>query len=566
MIDILSRRLAIQASAAAGAAATQAANATSSAVAAATSSTGVVTALSCTASGATSASIAANYLAIVTTGFGSAGDGGHGMYKRVASQPPSLGRFRSSDRYLPNGTADNTNGGWWQLLPTNGEYNVMQFGATGNGTNDDTAAIQNAITVATANGGALRFPAGNYLISAALNIPYSNGWRISGSSRGATTITQNAGNTPIFTLSTTTLMWGWNIEDLNLTWATAQSSSNTNAVAIWMNSSTATGGGYFNWCVRRCTFGNGYRSISGPYSAQVPIWGSHISDCSFGGSMTGAAFYAQPNPAVGQPRIAFDNCMIDCSNAAESSILINAADTVSLTNIEILSGSSAYPQITISACSQVLILNCRSENYNWGSRSSGAIWSFPNSRVNIINCVLTGMLGTAGNPTAIQAGTGGALSIFGLSVNSSMSGGEVLPWTADTINFVTNFSFTGNVSDSIRTYLGSVQLPHIYADAQTVDSVTANGTSSVTLTSTSDRLQYFNQTLTANIQCTLPSTSTMKQGGYFEIVRRAATPGAFTLQVVDPSSGQNYTFAANNNGSVRYRFYGGAWMIVSVTN
>ena len=108
MIDILSRRLAIQASAAAGAAATQAANATSSAVAAATSSTGVVTALSCTASGATSASIAANYLAIVTTGFGSAGDGGHGMYKRVASQPPSLGRFRSSDRYLPNGTADNT--------------------------------------------------------------------------------------------------------------------------------------------------------------------------------------------------------------------------------------------------------------------------------------------------------------------------------------------------------------------------------------------------------------------------------------------------------------------------
>ena len=386
MIDILSRRLAIQATAAAAAAATQAANATSSATAATTSTAGVATALSCTASGATSASIAANYLAIMTTGFGSAGDGGHGMYKRVASQPSSLGRFRSSDRYLPNGTTDNTNGGWWQLLPTNGEYNVMQFGATGNGTTDDTTAIQNAITVATANGGALRFPAGNYLISAALNVPYSNCWRISGSSWGATKITQNTNNTPIFTLSTTSLMWGWHIEDLNLTWATAQSSSNTNAVAIWMNSSTATGGGYFNWCVRRCSFGNGYRSISGPYSAQVPIWGTHISDCSFGGTMTGAAFYASPSPAVGQPRIVLDNCMIDCNNASETSIQISSADTVSLTNVEILNGTGARPQITLVSCSQVSLINCRSENYSVGT-TYPTIWNFPGCSVNIFNCV-----------------------------------------------------------------------------------------------------------------------------------------------------------------------------------
>jgi hypothetical protein len=44
----------------------------------------------------------------------------------------------------------------------------------------------------------------------------------------------------------------------------------------------------------------------------------------------------------------------------------------------------------------------------------------------------------------------------------------------------------------------------------------------------------------------------------FEIVRKAATPGAFTLQVVDPVNANNYTIAASANGWVRYR-YRGAW-------
>ena len=49
---------------------------------------------------------------------------------------------------------------------------VKDFGATGDGTTDDTTAIQNAINAVIAQGGGtLFFPAGTYLINATLTVP-----------------------------------------------------------------------------------------------------------------------------------------------------------------------------------------------------------------------------------------------------------------------------------------------------------------------------------------------------------------------------------------------------------
>lgn len=61
-----------------------------------------------------------------------------------------------------------------------GQSNVKAYGATGNGTTDDTAAIQNAINAAVATGGAgvVRFPAGTFIVSAPLTLP--NGITIAG--------------------------------------------------------------------------------------------------------------------------------------------------------------------------------------------------------------------------------------------------------------------------------------------------------------------------------------------------------------------------------------------------
>jgi hypothetical protein len=49
-------------------------------------------------------------------------------------------------------------------------YNVQSYGATGNGTTDDTTAIQNATNAAVATGGIVFFPPGTYLISSTITV------------------------------------------------------------------------------------------------------------------------------------------------------------------------------------------------------------------------------------------------------------------------------------------------------------------------------------------------------------------------------------------------------------
>jgi hypothetical protein len=51
-----------------------------------------------------------------------------------------------------------------------GIFHVRDFGATGNGTTDDTAAIRAACAAATPTGGIVLFPPGNYLVSATISL------------------------------------------------------------------------------------------------------------------------------------------------------------------------------------------------------------------------------------------------------------------------------------------------------------------------------------------------------------------------------------------------------------
>lgn len=92
-------------------------------------------------------------------GYSSEGDGGQHAVRRVYSEPSHEGKVRTADRYLPDGTTDATDGGWWEIAE------IMpipeMFGAIGDGVADDTAAITNWL-----NYGGGRAPDGNkvYLI------------------------------------------------------------------------------------------------------------------------------------------------------------------------------------------------------------------------------------------------------------------------------------------------------------------------------------------------------------------------------------------------------------------
>lgn len=100
--------------------------------------------LSVTRAVAATLTVPSTVLSLTTTGYSAVGDGGGALHKRVASEPAHEGKFRSVDRFLPNGTTSAGNGGWWELdepvlRPEMFGGAANSNGNTGNGTDNADA-------------------------------------------------------------------------------------------------------------------------------------------------------------------------------------------------------------------------------------------------------------------------------------------------------------------------------------------------------------------------------------------------------------------------------------------
>jgi hypothetical protein len=153
----------INAAANANAAATGAA-ASASAAAASASTLTVTSGFYPTVAAAAAATVAATVSIIQVSGFSAAGDGGSAQYKREAAQPAHAARFRTQDRFLPNGTVSAANGGWWGMAET--AVNQYQFGAKDGFAADDWAAFQNMADYCSQAGAAILAAPGRHLVSA----------------------------------------------------------------------------------------------------------------------------------------------------------------------------------------------------------------------------------------------------------------------------------------------------------------------------------------------------------------------------------------------------------------
>jgi hypothetical protein len=80
---------------------------------------------------------------------------------------------------------------------------AKDFGATGNGTTDDTVALQAFITYITANSRRGYIPEGTYIISSSLNFPQGGNYSVIGAGKNSTIIQQNTNNVPIFSMGAT---------------------------------------------------------------------------------------------------------------------------------------------------------------------------------------------------------------------------------------------------------------------------------------------------------------------------------------------------------------------------
>lgn len=432
---------------------------------------------------------------------------------------------------------------------------VKDFGAVGDGVADDTVAIQAAINaVITSQGGRLHIPRGTYKITDKLVIPVSYGWAIEGASRLAAKIVQFTANKPIFSFEGNNT-WGWAIRGLLLSWNSAQPAANTAAVAIRFGTGTA-GHSFYQFEIGDCTFEKGFRAIAADASLSPAVWGVHIHNCTFANTMTGAAFHAVPTPAVGQPNVCLENCLIDAAATTEEAIKFSTGDVLTLRNLEFLNGTAPVGLMQITTTFAVTVIDCKSENYNVGA-SGSQLFKFSQCNVRTINSSVNGVLGSGGASYFLFGNSTTTISIYGLTVNDSLTGGTLYGYTADAaVPIAADVKINGTrSSDDVFPSTGCA--PKFDADRRQKDRVTDLTDANTTLTAASTRIQYCNVTLTANRTVTLPNAG-LYEGMEFEVIRKATTPGAFTLQVVDPVNANNYTIAASANGYVRYR-YRGAW-------
>lgn len=128
--------------------------------------------------------VPATFKSVPVLGYAVAGDCDLICFKRVTSQP-RYGGVRSTDRFMPDGSTDSTNGGWWVYVPGPEGVDARAFGvkADWNGSDasatDDTAALQNAISFAGlefgtgfdtggGGGGDVLLPSGTIMLSSTL--------------------------------------------------------------------------------------------------------------------------------------------------------------------------------------------------------------------------------------------------------------------------------------------------------------------------------------------------------------------------------------------------------------
>lgn len=124
------------------------------------------------------------------------------------------------------------------VQPIQEEFWVSAYGALGNGTNDDTSAIQAAINAAAANqgGGIVRLPPGTYKLTVPLTISTAN-VRLRGSGTG--TLLQPASTfSGANVISITANNCG--VSDLQMAYANTTASSNPSANGVKISGATGT--------------------------------------------------------------------------------------------------------------------------------------------------------------------------------------------------------------------------------------------------------------------------------------------------------------------------------------
>jgi len=212
-------------------------------------------------------------------------------------------------------------------------FNVKNYGAVGNGTTDDTAAIQDAIDAAEANGGGLvLLPPGTYLVSDTLTVD-NHGVRIIGSGMWNTTLRRGTdyGHTVLFTGddNTGSVLLGVGIESMTIT-----------SVGLASSGAHVCFNGVARASAANLYFRDGFIGIQADGLTAASISNIYLVFSNiYGGASTGRRYMqfgtaaAYPHPSSGDVFVSdFNLRSTTTANATQYGINIEAADGLWFSN------------------------------------------------------------------------------------------------------------------------------------------------------------------------------------------------------------------------------------------
>lgn len=437
---------------------------------------------------------------------------------------------------------------------------VMDYGATGNGSTDDTAAIQAAITFCIGSQTAgtdtpymLYFPAGTYKITAALNITTGNtatltGFCMSGAGKYATTIIQYTNNTPIFSMAPSA-MHSCLFENMQLTYNTMQT-SNTSGNVFNITGTIADD-------VYNCKWYN-IRSNNFYYFMNCPTvlwWGNCYEFCWFGDMYQGVN---NIQGATGEPRNTFINLYIGCASCV--GVLFNHfACYCSFYNIEINGANSGATMIADSAGGGYIIGHWAIEVATYAS-GNPILFNIPNGYLKA-EYIYTNTL---------TISTGVTLTAFGVNNNviSRVDVGYLtVTFASNSGNYyiistpgpsISHFHYLDNVpfssTCSLTNIVGSTSAASVVVDDwNDYSRVQMNGTSNVTLAYNSAVNQVFDVALTGATTITMPddtqvATCNLFNGRRFRIIK--TNTSAQTLTILNHAGSTIATISSGNRAVI----------------
>jgi hypothetical protein len=163
------------------------------------------------------------------------------------------------------------------------------YGAVGNGTTDDTTALQNWLNYLVANHRQGWLPNGTYKITSTLVAQPGYGWGIIGESSNYTQIKQFTNNIAILQLGTTSgSSHSICLDNILFIYNTAQPSSNTGANCLDFRCETAGNGNFYWGQFTRLQFWRGYYGIKFLANSYTPwgcVWDQLYMDTMSGGML-----------------------------------------------------------------------------------------------------------------------------------------------------------------------------------------------------------------------------------------------------------------------------------------